>query len=725
MNSESLYRVIYRGGHCILAILSLVSFHLSGHPGDSLCLVAKRATNDSLKARAYIDAAWEWKEDKPILADSLLHISEQICLKKNLWNTLAETYSVLGTVASIQQQNTISLKYYQQSLNWRVKLRDLLGQAKCYNNIGNTYESSGKYVDALSAYQSASRIYTQLHDTMRLARTTYNMGIVQEAMGHYPEAQDLVLKYLALAEHMEDTEGMAAAWNMLGNIKVELKRGGESLQHYRKAQALYNGLEDSSHIAHILLNIGNVYSDLATDSIEQPTYLFWSDTAEQYLNSSLQISKSLEDVGLQATGLNNLAILLKDRGGWYQRNNQKSKAINLWNKAIQLTEQAEEIRTRLDDTPGLIEVYNVKGDLLRRLGKQDDAFRYIQKYEALALEIGDTKHIQRALDDYAKHYAAIGDYEKAYAYHVRFEKYKYERINEKLITDFERREALFGDVRKQYTIEKQQSEIALQESEIRRSTIFRNALLGGAAGLLLIAFLLWNRNRLKAAANRMLTEKNAIIESERQRSDALLKNILPTQTAEELKNTGTSEARYYQEVTVLFSDFSGFTEHAAFLTPAELVRELDYCFREFDAITSKYGLEKIKTIGDAYLCAGGVPAELPDHALHVVQAAREMQQFISTYRQEKLKLYDSFWSMRIGIHSGPVVAGIVGSHKFAYDIWGDTVNIASRMESASAPGQINISQSTYQLVKHQMHCSYRGMIPVKGKGELAMYFVEV
>lgn len=217
-----------------------------------------------------------------------------------------------------------------------------------------------------------------------------------------------------------------------------------------------------------------------------------------------------------------------------------------------------------------------------------------------------------------------------------------------------------------------------------------------------------------------VAERTASLRVEKEKSDGLLRNILPAEIAEELKEKGHSEARLYNDVTVLFTDFVDFTQKAEMLSPAALVAEIDACFKAFDTITEKYGLEKIKTVGDAYIAASGLPIENPSHAQDVVRAALEIRDFIQSRKQSNPQSF----SIRLGVHSGPVVAGIVGVKKFAYDIWGDTVNTAARMEQHGQAGKINISTTTYSLVQQTFSCSYRGELEVKHKGKMGMYFVE-
>jgi class 3 adenylate cyclase len=219
-------------------------------------------------------------------------------------------------------------------------------------------------------------------------------------------------------------------------------------------------------------------------------------------------------------------------------------------------------------------------------------------------------------------------------------------------------------------------------------------------------------------------ERTRELEDEKKKSDNLLLNILPAEVAHELKQKGRTNAKTYSMVTVMFSDFKDFTGVSENVSAELLVAEIDYCFSGFDNIIQKYGIEKIKTVGDAYICAGGLPVLTYTHAMDTVNAAIEIRNFMLARKIEKEARGEMPFEIRIGIHSGPVVAGIVGIKKFAYDIWGDTVNIASRMESSGEAGKVNISGTTYGLVKDKFNCAHRGKIQAKNKGEIDMYFVE-
>lgn len=232
------------------------------------------------------------------------------------------------------------------------------------------------------------------------------------------------------------------------------------------------------------------------------------------------------------------------------------------------------------------------------------------------------------------------------------------------------------------------------------------------------------RTREIRAAKDEIEKQKREIEQEKEKSDDLLLNILPERIADELKTSGSAKARQFEDVSVLFVDIVGFTLIAQKMSPAELVKDLDYYFKAFDDITAKHGIEKIKTIGDAFMAASGVPEPGTDNAKRMIRATIEMREFVEMEKERRIREGRKYFETRFGIHTGPVVAGVVGHHKFAFDIWGDTVNTAARLQSYSQPGKVNISEATYEKVKDQYPCTYRGEIETKHKGMVKMFFVD-
>ena len=267
---------------------------------------------------------------------------------------------------------------------------------------------------------------------------------------------------------------------------------------------------------------------------------------------------------------------------------------------------------------------------------------------------------------------------------------------------------------------RERTELELQKT---RSDNLRNLLGLVAAFVLVLAGLFYVRYRAKRRTVDELAQKNARIEEEQKRSDNLLLNILPSAIAQELKTNNRVAARKYDQATVMFLDFKGFTNIAEQLSPELLVEELDYCFSNFDRIIGQYRIEKIKTIGDAYLCASGL-SDKNSSPSDIVKASLEIQDFLQHMKAERLNRGMSFFEARVGIHTGAVVAGVVGSKKFAYDIWGDTVNIAARMQEACDPGQVNVSETAHDLTKYEFEWQSRGRIAAKNKGDMEMYYVK-
>jgi len=207
-------------------------------------------------------------------------------------------------------------------------------------------------------------------------------------------------------------------------------------------------------------------------------------------------------------------------------------------------------------------------------------------------------------------------------------------------------------------------------------------------------------------------------------SDRLLHNILPAHVVQDLKVLGSHTPTRYEDVSVLFTDFEGFTAVAADMPPQQLIQELQVSFTYFDTIIQRRNLQRLKTIGDAYMCAGGMPEDSATHALDCVLAALDMRRFMEGRLAEKSAAHHDYWNIRIGVHTGPLVAGVIGKERFAYDVWGDTVNLASRLESNSEGGRINVSDATRKRIEEFVEITPRGGIPVKHRGVVEMFFVD-
>jgi adenylate cyclase len=359
---------------------------------------------------------------------------------------------------------------------------------------------------------------------------------------------------------------------------------------------------------------------------------------------------------------------------------------------------------------GLANTYDSTGDYKKAL----EAY---SKAEILARDINSSYDLKDIYNSLQFTYTRLSDYKNASKYQGLLLSIKDNIYNKETDLKLSGYEFDFEIEKKQGQINLLEKDKALQDLAIQRQKLFRNAVLVGFVLILVIVIILYRNYRNKIKVNRLLDTQKAQIES-------LLSNILPAEVSKELQQKGEATPRFYESVSVLFTDFKGFTSIADSLSPQQVVAELSECFVAFDNIMDKYGLEKIKTIGDAYMCAGGIPVENTTHPVNMVKASLEILHYMR-YKNLQRKLSGQVpWELRIGIHTGPLVAGVVGKKKYAYDIWGSTVNVASRMESNGEPGQINISMSTYELVKNEFECTYRGKIYAKNIGEIDMYFVK-
>lgn len=358
--------------------------------------------------------------------------------------------------------------------------------------------------------------------------------------------------------------------------------------------------------------------------------------------------------------------------------------------------------------------YNRWGQFCLRQGKREEAVRHFKTAFDLASSVGYFNYTLSASRQMESVYRDLGNFREAYAYSA---------LNRALADSInnaaKKEQVIMTEINRQTQVREEAAKREREATErtMRQRRLERNMMATGIAFMLILSFVIFRSYRLQKKYNRRLDD-------EKKRSDELLLNILPYETAEELKNTGTTEAKRFREVTVMFTDFKNFTQASEKMSAEELVKEIHSYYSEFDKIIRKYNIEKIKIIGDSYMCAGGLPVENSTHAFDVVSAALELQEFMASQRRIRQSHGRHFFELRIGIHTGPVVAGIVGIRKFAYDIWGDTVNTAARMENCGEVDRVNISGSTFGHIRDRFRCTYRGKVPAKHKGEIDMYFVE-
>lgn len=557
------------------------------------------------------------------------------------------------------------------------------------NQITTLYWLAGNqnYKDSFFYYANkAKREAKKASYKLGYAEALFNYGRYHISISnHMVEATPSFLESLAVYEELHDSIGISRCYIQLGVVSFSMQYYEDAIKKHQLALK-YNNNSTSKYLLAIC------YSEL--DSMPQ---------AKKYFQLAIQDYQKHEE-------RDRLIECYMYLGRMFVKTNQLDSGFYYLHKSISFLNISDDSLKRSRPYAFLATAYLKNNNL-------NEAMYYAQRSYLNGKENMDETSISESLHVLAQSSALQGNYKMAFKYLQELYDLKNNSLSGSIkqkVADMQSRFDYDKKMNEQRIRQENDREIARQQ--IKQQKTLRNAFIVGAGLLFLLLMLLYNRFQLKRNANFKLEEKNEMISIEKDRSDKLLLNILPIEIAEELKRTGASAARQYDHVTVLFTDFVNFTGASEKMKPTDLVQVVHKYFTAFDAIMDKYGLEKIKTIGDAYLAVCGMPLEVNDHAQRVAKAALEIQAYTLNV--------DTKFQIRIGIHSGPVVAGIVGVKKYAYDIWGDTVNTAARMEQHSDTGKINISGATFEIIRNEFSCSYRGKIDAKNKGEIDMYFLE-
>lgn len=596
-----------------------------------------------------------------------------------------------------QQTEHVFLDSLKQELSIA---QDDTGKVKLLNALCFKYHLINP--DSALEYCRAGEALAHKLDWEKGEAMIYNsLGAVHRIRSDYSVALDYFFKALKINEHIGEQQGMAFNYGNIGIVYKTQQDYANALKYYKMALSTYQAMGDSNGIAINYGNIGIIYETLGD-----------YNQSLEYQEKALQINTATGNRRSITHNLGNIGILYNAMGDY-------PRSLEYLFKALALNEKLGIKNAMANNYRGIGQVYcnmakdSTAGNTSRNQAARN-AIQYINSGLAIAEQLRDKKNLQEMNDLLAKAYVVLGNYQLAFEKYRQYVLYKdsiFSAENSEKITALITRREL--DIRDK-EIQIRDKQIELDKLAVAKKNNERGFFIAGI-GLLFITTLVIFRYYKKQIRT------NQLLEKEKQKSDDLLLNILPSEVADELKDRGATTARYFDSVTILFTDFVDFTSAGERMTSQQLVEELHTCFKAFDEIIDKYHIEKIKTIGDAYLAVCGLPMADTHHAENVVNAAKDIVAFMKARRQQ---LGDKTFEIRIGINSGNVVAGIVGVKKFAYDIWGDTVNTAARMEQNSQPGKINISENTWQLVKDKFYCIYRGELEAKHKGKLKMYFVE-
>lgn len=607
-------------------------------------------------------------------------------MSKNLLKARGILIAVLliVTTLSAQDQKTadsLSTIYKKGVATAAVQLELLRNLA--FNEL-NDLSLSIKYANELIALSKKEK------DNLYLFRGYYLRGHKKKLKGDLQEALSDFMVSIKIAQATANTVGEGISYMEMANVFSVMKETKKAYAYYYKAITILRKSNDKLKLASALSNLGDEY--LKNSVLDKALTCFYE-------------SGKLFEEERYTSGI---AYTMGSMGVIYFQLGKDEMAVNNLKKAIYLLEPIE-------DYYGISEYLIHLSTVYQKQKKWDLALKAASKSLQLAQKNAFKDQISISNLQLSDLYEKINNSPKALEFFKAHVAYRDSVTNVKTVQEL-------ADLRTNYEVSKKQVEVNLleKESEIQqlKAKKQQNIIYATVVAIILIIVLVIGLFR----RYQFIKKTKAIIENEKNRSNALLLNILPEETASELMASGKVLAKKFESVTVLFTDFVGFTAYAEKLPPEKLVERVDFYFSKFDEIIEKYDLEKIKTVGDAYMCAGGLPFETQDHAYKMILAAQEIIKFVAERAKETQA--QNHFQIRIGINTGPVVAGVVGTKKFAYDIWGDTVNTASRMESNSEPGKINISQNTFDLVKEKFQFEYRGAIEVKNRGKMNMYFVQ-
>jgi adenylate cyclase len=587
----------------------------------------------------------------------------------------------------------------------------MLGQHTTSKLLSDGFNSKLKTEKRIQSLHSAAKLLTNtapdssvivLDKADQLNKKLNNVRLQQEnhliraktllIQGVYPKALEFAQKALKLSEQLKNKELISDCYSVIGQIYERQQNNQQAAAYHIKGLKLNRSMGDSVRIATSLSLLGNIYG--ATKQAEKALKSYRESLS--YINEKL----NPEQVGV---AYGNIGYVYYEEGSRIKLSNA-TKAKRYFDQSLEASMKAKQLFEELNNRRfSIIAELNI-GLVYNELKDFGTAKKWCLSAFTTAEELKIPPLIRDACDCLYKSSKGSGNMTEALNY---FEIYK--EMNDSIQNIDNERSMVEKELNFKYEKEQLGDSLEYAQKEIIADSQIQKQRIGliSTGGILLLIIVLM-----------------VVVVKGKKRSEELLLNILPFETAQELKKKGYAETKNFESATVLFTDFKGFTTISELLSPKELITEIDTCFKGIDRIMEKYQIEKIKTIGDAYMAAGGLPNKNTSHPLDVVMAAQEILLLIEGLKQERIEKNLPYFDIRIGVHTGPVIAGIVGFKKFSYDIWGDTVNIASRMESSGEINKINVSGATYECIKEHYQCTYRGKIEAKNKGKIDMYFVD-
>ncbi|MEY4906094.1 MAG: hypothetical protein RLZZ292_3909 [Bacteroidota bacterium] len=720
----------------LLFFLQNTSSFLWANPkADSLLQVLSSAKESRQQYELNIQVAQAIKYESLKTALKHLQAAQNIAQQQHWINEqgqiLLELYSCYRLMP--EQDSTTMLQTLEQAQHFFQESNDDTRYLEAVGYLASYHFSEERTILARQLIQDGLRYAAQKKSSVGRGILLINLSKILINQDSLDACRVVCKEGLTLLKNTTFYNYIGIAYNNIGVASDTQTKIYEGVENFEQAQTYFSKTNNQPALLSVLLNIGNVYQSLRDYNAAEKRYLFLLQQCEdaQYLKGIYKCKSRLAVLYMYKTEYETAYLWFKgiapDYDKYFKGEDHVFFLTNFLKSALRSGHLSEArtiyaaLEEKLKTFPTQLhknEIEIARGEYFFTIGSPQKAYTYIKQGIELSLKQKDNIEAQTGYKLLVKICLALNrkdEAEQAFA--------DYQRIDQLILnednlsrTQFykNKQEQDAQNIEHEKEIATLQLKAATDQKQKRMWTWFGVITLLGVGAYIVN---LYGRYREKTESNLLLNQAN-------ERNEALLLNILPSEVANELKANGKTEAKEIASATVLFSDIQNFTQMSERMNATDLVAELDYCFSAFDAIVARYPVEKIKTVGDAYICAGGLPNANTTHPLDIARVAIDFQVFMQRYKQQRELEKRPFFEMRIGIHTGSLVAGVVGTTKFVYDIWGDTVNTAARLEQNGKVGKINLSEETYQRIQSTYACTYRGKYEVKHKGAIAMYFLE-
>ncbi len=652
----------------------------------------------------------------------------------------ASALRMRGVVAWRRGEFHVALEHLTRSLEWSERAVDHVGISKALGNIGVVHRNLSQYSEALEFFTKALAIDEAINDRAGIARNLGHIGVIHHSLSNYTLALDYYERALQLDELAQNEDGVAAKLGNIGTVHMNLSHYPQALEYYARALALAEKSGNVARIAIDLSNIGSVHLHLADYR-----------AALDYYSRALALTEQVGNKAGTATHLGNI-------GSVYMSLTDYPAALNYSTRALEIQEHSGD-KAAVGHQLGRI------GTIHLRLDSYDEARACFERSLNIATELGDSSSIASALVSLAELHKVFGDYDRALelfqqglqrqvemsrkseAANTRgaigelYATAEWKQSDESLAEDYLQQAITASEElgTKNYELHRVLSELyerqgRWQESQQQFKAFYalKTAVLNEEARTSVQRM---EQRRVIAEREQQFAIAKASADAQMHATTSLLHKVLPEAVASRMIQGEEEIADYYTSVSILFADIVGFTRISADLPAIVVVRVLNYVFGEFDRILRKHSCEKIKTIGDGYMAMCGAPSECPDHAERLAAAAVEMRRALQLPETLREHLPDNLvLGLRIGLHTGPIIAGVIGEERFVYDIYSDAVNTAARMESHGEENKIHVSSDFYRhlqnrfamtkITDHDFVFEKRGELEIKGKGLMRTYFLE-